>query len=299
MKKLLVILLASLTFTVNAQTVVPIYWPFGIASAQANHIRSIIEQSNKDQKKYTFILEHKPGAGGSIAVKAVASHNGIALTSHTSSFFISPMVQPDNSYNFKDFTPVLIQCVNQPAFITSSKYKSFEELQKQKFLSIGVAGSFTELQGKQLQKSLPNTEVTIVRFVGTPEARLQVLAKNVDLGVEFPLGAIPLVESNKLNVIGSSGNISFDKKYPVFSKFGVNGFESLSTSSIIVASSNVKPEIITELHSILNYASRVPELSEAYEKDFCKKSDLSLQQSNDLYKKWTEFWPVKVTELLK
>ena len=299
MKKLLVILLASLTFTVNAQTVVPIYWPFGIASAQANHIRSIIEQANKDQKKYTFILEHKPGAGGSIAVKAVASHNGIVLTSHTSSFFISPMVQPDNSYNFKDFTPVLIQCVNQPAFITSSKYKSFEELQKQKFLSIGVAGSFTELQGKQLQKSLPNTEVTIVRFVGTPEARLQVLAKNVDLGVEFPLGAIPLVESNKLNVIGSSGNISFDKKFPTFSKLGVNGFESLSMSSIIVASSNVKPEIITELHSILNYASRVPELSEAYEKDFCKKSDLSLQQSNDLYKKWTEFWPVKVTELLK
>jgi tripartite-type tricarboxylate transporter receptor subunit TctC len=299
MKKLLVILLASLTFTVNAQTVVPIYWPFGIASAQANHIRSVIEQANKDQKKYNFILEHKPGAGGSIAVKAVASHNGIVLTSHTSSFFISPMVQPDNGYNFKDFTPVLIQCVNQPTFITSSKYKSFEEIQKQKFLSVGVAGSFTELQGKQLQKSLPNTEVTIVRFLGTPEARFQVLAKNIDLGVDFPLGAIPLIEANKLNVIGSSGNIIFDKKYPVFSKFGISGFENLVMGSMILTSSNVKTEIITELHNILNYASRAPELNEAYEKDFCKKSDLSLQQSNELYKKWSETWPVKVTELLK
>ena len=91
MKNLLVLLLAVLitilTMDVRAQTVVPITWPFGIASSQANYIRVTIKQANTDQKKYIFILEHKPGAGGSIAVKSMSEKSGLALMGHTSSFF--------------------------------------------------------------------------------------------------------------------------------------------------------------------------------------------------------------------
>ena len=301
MKKILVFLLALVTITVNAQTVVPIYWPFGISSNQANYLRVLIEQSNKDQKKYFFILEHKPGAGGSIAVKSAAAHNGLVLTAHTSSFFIRPLINPNEGvYNFKDFTPVLVQCTGQPQVIVSSKYKSFEELQKQKFLSIGTTfASLTEIQARQLQKLLPNTEVTIIGFIGTPEAQIQVLAKNLDLGVDLPQQTTPWIEANKLNVIGTSGTISFNKIYPTFSKLGIHGFENLVANNIIVANANVKTEIIEELHNILRYASRTPELSEQYEKDFCKKENMTLQQSNDLYKKWSETWPVKLSEVLK
>jgi tripartite-type tricarboxylate transporter receptor subunit TctC len=293
MKKILVTLLALVTIVVNAQTIVPIYWPFGISSNQANYLRVLIEQANKDQKKYIFILEHKPGAGGSIAVKSVAAHNGLVLTGHTSSFFIRPLINPNEGvYNFKDFTPVLIQCTGQPQVIVSSKYKSFEELQKQKFLNIGVLyGSLTELQARQLQKSLPNTELTLIGYQGTPEITQQVLGKNLDLGIDLPLGATQWVELNKLNVIGTSGTILFNKNFPTFSKLGINGFENLVANNLIVAHSKIKPEIIEELHSILKYAARTFELGEMYEKDFCKKEDLTLQQSNELFKKWSENWP--------
>ena len=291
MKNILVVLLALVTFTTNAQTVVPIYWPFSISSTQSNFVRLIIDQANKDQKKYTFILEHKPGAGGSIAVKTLSSNNNLALSAHSSSFFVRPLIYTENTYNFKDFTPVLIQCVGQPHVIVSVKYKNFEELQKQKFLTIGaIIGSLTEIQAKQLKKLLPNTEVTIVGFQGTPETTQQVMAKNLDLGVDLPANLIQWVELNKLNVIGTSGSISH-KNFPAFSKIGVNGFESFVSDYFIVANANVKPEVVVELNNILQHASRTNELKELYEKDFCKKEDLTLQQSNDTFKKWADTWP--------
>jgi tripartite-type tricarboxylate transporter receptor subunit TctC len=300
MKKILVILLVLLTFKVSAQTVVPIYWPFSIASTQSNFIRLIVEQANKDQKKYTFILEHKPGAGGSIAVKTLTSQNRLALLGHSSSFFVRPVIYPnENAYKFKDFTPVLVQCTGEPYAIISSKYKQFEQLQKQKFLSIGVIiGSLTEIQARQLRKTLPNTEITIVGFQGTPEITQQVLAGNLDLGVDFPSDLTQWIELNKINVIGISGNISH-KNFPAFSKIGITGFENFSSDYMIIANINTEPELLMELNNILQHASRATELKDLYDKDYCKKEYLTLQQSNDLYKKLSETWPVKITELLK
>jgi len=306
MKNLLVLLLAVLitilTMDVRAQTVVPITWPFGIASSQANYIRVTIKQANKDQKKYIFILEHKPGAGGSIAVKSMSEKSGLALMGHTSSFFSWPLFNPnDNYYSFKDFTPILIQCTNQPYVIVSSKYKNFEELQKQKFLTMGtVYGSLTEIHARQLQKSLPNTEVTIVGFPGTPEVQTQVLAKNIDVGVNFPLGMMQWIELDKLNVIGASGTHIYDKNFPTFAKLGVKGFENLVAHNFIIANASVAPEVVAELHSILqNAAKTAPELSDMYEKDFCKKEELSLQQTNDIYKKWSDQWPLMLLNISK
>jgi tripartite-type tricarboxylate transporter receptor subunit TctC len=300
MKKILVILLVLLTFKVSAQTVVPIYWPFSIASTQSNFIRLIVDQANKDQKKYTFILEHKPGAGGSIAVKTLTSQNRLALLGHSSSFFVRPVIYPnENAYKFKDFTPVLVQCTGEPYAIISSKYKQFEQLQKQKFLSIGVIiGSLTEIQARQLRKTLPNTEITIVGFQGTPEITQQVLAGNLDLGVDFPSDLTQWIELNKINVIGISGNISH-KNFPAFSKIGITGFENFSSDYMIIANINTEPELLMELNNILQHASRATELKDLYDKDYCKKEYLTLQQSNDLYKKLSETWPVKITELLK
>jgi tripartite-type tricarboxylate transporter receptor subunit TctC len=300
MKKILVILLVLLTFKVSAQTVVPIYWPFSIASTQSNFIRLIVDQANKDQKKYTFILEHKPGAGGSIAVKTLTSQNRLALLGHSSSFFVRPVIYPnENAYKFKDFTPVLVQCTGEPYAIISSKYKQFEQLQKQKFLSIGVIiGSLTEIQARQLRKTLPNTEITIVGFQGTPEITQQVLAGNLDLGVDFPSDLTQWIELNKINVIGISGNISH-KNFPAFSKIGITGFENFSSDYMIIANINTEPELLMELNNILQHASRTTELKDLYDKDYCKKEYLTLQQSNDLYKKLSETWPVKITELLK
>jgi hypothetical protein len=300
MKKLLVAFLASVSISAGAQTVVPIYWPFAIASTQANFIRLIIAQANKEQQKYTFILEHKPGAGGSIAVKHLQSINKLALTASSGSFFVRPVINPtDNAYNFKDFTPVLIQCTGEPHVVVSSKYKNFEELTKQKYLSIGVIiGSLTEIQARQIKKLLPDTEITFVGFQGTPEITQQVLAKNLDLGVDLPANLEQWIDLGKINIIGTSGTIDH-KNFPTFSKFGIKGFENFVSNYIIVARADTDATLVEELHTILQKASMTVELKDQYDKDYCRKETLSLRQSNEIYKKWSETWPKNLNEVLK
>jgi tripartite-type tricarboxylate transporter receptor subunit TctC len=167
MKKILLSLITMLSLTANAGTTVPIVWPFSISSNQANFIRLIIEEANKQQDKYTFIFENKPGAGGTLAAQYVLNYNGIAIISSSSSFFVRPQFYPypKESHRVEDFRPVMVECVNQPYGIISTKYKSFDELRKQERVTIGANyGSLTEAMARELQRALPNTQVDIIPF---------------------------------------------------------------------------------------------------------------------------------------
>ena len=77
--------------------------------------------------------------------------------------------------------------------------------------------------------------------------------------------------------------------------YSINGFENLVANNLIVAHSKIKSEIVAELHDILQYASRTSDLSELLEKDYCKKENMTLQQSNEMFKKWSEIWTAKLT----
>ena len=71
MKNLLLALL-FVSSLVHAETIT-IVWPFGMGDTQAQYSRSLIDELNNNQKKYTFILDNKPGAGATIGAKYVAA----------------------------------------------------------------------------------------------------------------------------------------------------------------------------------------------------------------------------------
>ena len=77
-----------------AQQTVTVLWPFNIGSNQAAYARAIIDQANTQQTKYRFVLENKPGAGGTIAARMVQGSHEITLLSMSSSFFIRPVFYP-------------------------------------------------------------------------------------------------------------------------------------------------------------------------------------------------------------
>ena len=103
MSKLLAILFAALTIaSVQAKEVVTINYAFSQADSMANYTRTLVEEANKQQDKYTFVFDTKPGAGGAIVANWVKSNptNGIAMTS--SAFFIRPNFYPNESYDIAD-----------------------------------------------------------------------------------------------------------------------------------------------------------------------------------------------------
>ena len=295
-------LLAMISFSVFAteKQTVPIVWPFAIGSQQANFIRLIIAEANIQQDKYNFIFENKPGAGGTIAANYVSNYKGIALLSSSSSFFVRPQFYPDQSYRVEDFRPVLIECTGQPYIITSAKYKTINDLRKQKRLSIGmIQGSLTEALARQLQLALPNTELIFIGYQGTLQPTLDVIGGNLDLNVDLPAFLQQYIVDGKLNAIGSSGSGNHSY-FSSFNSAGISGFENLVSNYQIVARSDIDPTIIEELHNILRKAANSSQgLPGAYASDLCIPANLDMEHTNATYKKWTMYWANKLQFLKK
>ena len=292
MKKLILGLSALvLSAAAFAQQQVPIVWPFAAGSNQANYVRAIVEEANKQQTKYVFFFDNKPGAGGSIAANHVLNYNGIALLSSSSSFFVRTVYYPNESHKTSDFTPVMIQCTGQPFVVVSAKYKTMAELKSQPKLNIGATlGSLTEALGREVKNNLPNTDMAFVGYNNTLQPTQEMIGGVLDLNVDLPASTAQWVESGKINVIGSSGTRDYPG-YRTFASQGIRGFEDLVSNYQIVVSAKTDPAVVQELHGILRKAARESEkLATLYRNDFCTQADVDLKTANSMYDRWSKNW---------
>jgi tripartite-type tricarboxylate transporter receptor subunit TctC len=300
MKYILATILATISLNLFAAPInVPIVWPFAVGAQQANFIRAIVEQANKDQTKYNFMFENKPGAGGTVAARYVLDYKGLALLSSSSSFWVRPEFYPvESQYRTSDFRPVMIECLGQPYAIVSVKYKTLDELRQQKFLNIGlIQGSLTEALGRQLQTLLPNTELNFIGFQGTHQPTQEMLAGRLDLNVDLPAFSVQWIEDGKINVIGASGTAQH-KNFKTFNSQGVKGFDGLVSNYAMYIKAGADPEVIKELHAILNTAAtNSPVLKGLYDSDYCSPVSYDLKQTNAIFNKWSNYWPKKLETL--
>jgi tripartite-type tricarboxylate transporter receptor subunit TctC len=300
MKKLLLSLLLAISSVSYAQPTVPIIWPFSIGSNQATFVRLLIIEANKQQNKYNFILDNKPGAGGYLAARYVQDYKGLAIISSSSSFFARPVFYPNESHRVEDFKPIYIECIGQPYLILSAKYKTLDDLRKQERVTIGAnLGSITEAMARELQVILPNVKVDIVPYAsGTLGPTQEVLAGRLDLNVDLPAEAMQHIESGKLHVIGTSGTT--DHKFmKSFNSQGFKGFAGMSSSYAMYVRFSTDPELIKELHEIFTKAAVASgeKLQEAYSRDYCPAANLTLKESNNVFNKWIKYWPEKLSNL--
>jgi tripartite-type tricarboxylate transporter receptor subunit TctC len=292
MKKIILIIGALLVAASSfAQQSVPIVWPFAPGSNQANFARAIVEEANKQQTKYVFHFENKPGAGGSIAANYVVNYNGIALLHSNSSFFVRPVYYPNESHKVSDFTPVAIQCTGQPFVVVSSKYKSLAELRSQDKLNMGVImGSLTEALGRELKANLPKADVVFVGYNNSLQPTQEMIGGTLDLNVDLPASIIQWIENGKAHVIGISGTKDF-ANMKSFSNQGIRGFEELVANYHLLASAKTDPAVVQELHVILRKAIKdSSRLAALYKADYCTQVDVDLKTSNEMYDRWGRNW---------
>ena len=184
MKKLLLVgAFALAAVSAQAQQTVSIVWPFGMGDTQAQYSRSLVEELNKAQKKYTFILENRPGAGATIGAKHVAATPNSVLSASTA-FFVRPNFYPEESHSVSDFRPLMTQCA-APMVIVSKRYKNWNEVDRNKPINIGISGlgATSHLMAMEIIKRYPNAQP--VPYKGTREASMDVIAGNIELSVAF------------------------------------------------------------------------------------------------------------------
>lgn len=288
MKKfLLSIAIALAAFSSQAQQQISIVWPFGMGDTQAQYSRSLVEELNRSQKKYTFILENRPGAGATIGAKHVAATPNSILSASTA-FFVRPNFYPEDSHKVSDFRPLMTQCA-APMLIVSKKYKSWRDINRDQRITIGISGlgATSHLMAMEIVKKYPNA--VPVPYKGTREASIDVIAGNIDFSVAF-LGEVEgFLDKGELNALGISGRRSVRNIATLESQGFAGVGEVVNMHSLQVPRSMPESQY-QEIRSMVVEASRADAVQRAYTVDYCDASSLDIVATQRWFDSQVALW---------
>lgn len=182
--------------------------PFTAGSATDIMARTVAQRLS-EQLGQPFIVENRPGAGGTIgmAVVARADADGHTILVHSSSYTITPTTYPATQYDtVRDLTGITpLALLPQVLVISPDKgLKTVSDLVKaakakpgaMNYASAGV-GTATQLNAERFRMGA-GIEVVHVPFKGTPEALTEIIAGRVDYYF-CPVNAVlPLIVGKQL-----------------------------------------------------------------------------------------------------
>lgn len=271
MKKFLIAGAIALTAVVSQAEQISIIWPFGMGDTQAQYSRSLVEELNRTQKKYTFILENRPGAGATIGAKYVVTTPNTILSASTA-FFVRPNFYPEDSHRVADFRPLLTQCA-APMLIVSKKYRSWNEIDRNQKINIGISGlgATSHLMAMEIVKRYPNA--VVVPYKGTREASIDVLGGNIEMSVAF-LGEVEgFLDKGELTALGISGRKTV-RGIATLESQGFTGVGEVVNMHSLQVPRTMPAEQYMELRRLVTDAARTDSVQRAYAVDYCDPSNL-------------------------
>jgi tripartite-type tricarboxylate transporter receptor subunit TctC len=293
MKKILAILLSTFALTVYSAENVTIIYSWTAADTAANYYRAMAESANRVQKKYNFIVDYKPGAGGAIAATHVAkTPNTILATS--SAFFIRSNLYPESGYNQDNYKELLPVCFG-PFGISSAKYKSWKEVPTNQHLTIGISGmgTTTHLTAIQIAKRYPNLD--IIAFKSTSEAVMSALTGQTDFAVNL-LGDSNQYETDnnsksRLYVLGIGGTKFINNHALLIDQGFGPAMARMGSPAQLIVPLSVSDEKYTEWRKILGDAVKSPVGKKAIAEDFCSPTREMLSEDPvAYYNESKHFW---------
>ncbi len=182
--------------------------PFTPGSATDIMARTVTQRLS-EQLGQPFVVENRPGAGGTIGVGAVAKADpdGHTILVHSSSYTITPTTYPNTPYNtvrdLVGITPLAL--LPQVLVISPAKnIRTVPDLVRaakakpgaMNYASAGV-GTATQLNAERFRLGA-GIEVVHVPFRGTPEALTEVITGRVDYYF-CPINAVlPMIAEKQL-----------------------------------------------------------------------------------------------------
>jgi len=275
MKKLLALLFAAASFVAQAQTIkTPAIWGWIPTSTQGTYIRAILEEANKNQSKYEFIFENRPGAGGSIAARyALAYKNGPVVYANSTAQFIRPYLYPESTFKLSEFKPVMVMAISPAALIT--KGKTLDQLIKQDRINFATAGTgstihlMLEALARDIKKKYPTKDVQMVHFASTNEAFLSVMGGHTDATFEF-LGDAKAKAMPDTTLIGLTGKTSF-LGIPTLASQGYSDLIELQGIFAFYVPKDTPQATVDELQQIFLKAEKAEAVQTLYRTDFASK----------------------------
>ena len=223
----------------------------------------LIGQWLSDRLGQSFVVENRPGAGGTIAVDAVvrapADGYTLLLTGTTDAY--GELLYPDVKYSYlRDLAPVggisTLACVMavNPAFPAMSvpEFVAYAKANPGRinYASAGI-GSMQHMSG-ELFKIMTVVDMVHVPYRGGAPALSDLLAGQVQVMFEFMATTIPHVSSGRLRALAVTSGVRWPElaHTPTVSEF-VPGFEA-STLQGIAVPRQTAPDVIERLNREIN-----------------------------------------------
>ena len=224
--------------------------------------------------KGRFVIENRPGGGGSIgymaAVRAPADGSTVMLTS--SAITTMPFLYPTKGYDPKaELTPVSLigsgpslVCVGP--HVPVKTLRDLVDLAKAKpgeltYGSTGIGGG-GHLAG-ELFALMTGTKLTHVPSRASPAALTDLLAGRLSFTFETVITSVPLVAEGKLPAYAVTGpkRASAFPDVPTLDELGLKGFEITQWQGLFAPAGTDKA-IIAKLNETMNQALRAPDVIE-------------------------------------
>ena len=186
-----------------------------------------------------FVIENKPGAGGTIGADIVAKSKPDGYTlllGHVTANAIAPSLYAKLPYDvFRDFTPIT-RVASTPFFLAvnpkvpANDVQSFIALAKKdpgalRFASSGH-GTAQHLAAEKFML-MTGTSMTHVPYKGSSHAIVDLLSGEVDLNFESPPNTLQHIKAGRLKALGitSANRSPLVPGVPTIAEQGLPGFE--------------------------------------------------------------------------
>src|ERR1041384_1130731 len=259
----------SAEYPTHPVTLVVPYPPGGGVDAMARVVAAKLSDAFHQQ----FIVDNRPGAGGTIGTRAVAqaAPDGYTLLlGHTGTISINPSLYANPGYDpRKDFAPVglvasmPVALLAHPSFPAKS-IKEFIELAKKQPGKLNVGTSAVGTGGymcAEYFKSLAGIDVALINYKGTAPVMNDLLGGHVPVAFGVLPPALGNIAAGNLRAIAvtSKKRTSLLPDVPTFDESGMPGFEAVLHYGLL-APYGTPPDIVETLGAELRKLGDDPEV---------------------------------------
>lgn len=233
--------------------------PFA-AGGSTDVIARVVGQKMGEMLGQTFVIDNRPGAASSLGteIAARAAPDGYTLVMGTPGLVINPSLYSGvNFHPVRDFAPVVLMAsvplivVVHPSLPVHS-IKQLVALAKARPGALNYAsnGSSTHLTAELFMQQA-GISMIHVPYKGSAPATNDLIAGQVQVGVDNILSALPHVNSGKLRALAvtSTRRSPSAPQTPALSELGFAGFDASSWFGLL-APAAVSGDIVSNLNAV-------------------------------------------------
>jgi tripartite-type tricarboxylate transporter receptor subunit TctC len=227
----------------------------------SDSIARIVQPGLERELGQPIIIENRPGAGGTIAIGAVAKSppDGYMIGLGGAGALVTNIGQPGTPYDpRKDVVPVTNLAASPFILAASTQFagKSLRDViamakQPGQTMSIAHGGNGTLMHmTAEMFNRMAGTGVGLVPYRGMAPVLNDLLGNHIALGILDPPSAMAAIEANKIATIAISSATRFAAlpNVPTFAESGLPGFESIGWFGI-VAPAGTPADVIGKLNA--------------------------------------------------